>query len=419
MVLIMSRKKVFLLLVSLAVMTSLFAGFVLAQQQQGDTFKLAEIFETIEGFDVFEAYQKFPFLIDTLIYFLFFISIAMATLGQHFKGSGGKGVVIAAGLALSVGISFWAQKVGFKLGNLGPLAALIFALVIGIWIYRIVRGDKEAGAGIWISIIVIWVAFNMFFPQLVNTLQENKWGKLLLGVLTLLFIIALPMAAAQFFKGGGERGEESGRWGGLWPGGGKKGDGKGRDEKEEKEEEKKILEEEKKALGQTERERELMGKIINVDVKDLDTDTKLKQYLTNARNFVQAYLASPFSRAGIRSYDQFRRRKETLIPEIEKVLGIVRNREERDRRINEIINYNRILLNNILTILRSMGRSAATRAHQDMLLNVVREKFRPTSHVPIKDSLISTTGRAERITKIEKHLNEVILKQHKERRVAL
>ena len=69
----MSGKRVFLLLVSLAVMTSLFAGFVLAQQQQGDTFKLAEIFETIEGFDVFEAYQKFPFLIDTLIYFLFFI----------------------------------------------------------------------------------------------------------------------------------------------------------------------------------------------------------------------------------------------------------------------------------------------------------------------------------------------------------
>ena len=252
MVLNMDRKKVFLLLISL-VLTSLFASFVLAQQHQGDTFKLTEIFETIKGFDVFEAYQKFPFLIDTLIYFLFFISIAMATLGQHFKGNGGKGVVIAMGLALSVGISYWAKKVGFKLGNLGPLAALIFALVIGIWIYRIVRGENEAGAGIWISIIVIWVAFNMFFPQLVNTLQENKWGNMLLGVLTLLFIVALPMAATQFFKGSGERGrDEGGRWGGLWPGGGREPrtpeERRKKEEKEEEEEEKKEKEEEDKEV---------------------------------------------------------------------------------------------------------------------------------------------------------------------------
>ena len=88
MVLTMSKKKVFLLVTSLFVMVSLTASPVLAQQ--------------------WEFYDRFQPFIDVTIYFIFFLSIAQVTLGKHFKDSGGKGVVIAVGLALTAGMFIWA-----------------------------------------------------------------------------------------------------------------------------------------------------------------------------------------------------------------------------------------------------------------------------------------------------------------------
>ena len=420
MVLNMDRKKVFLLVVSLVLM-SLFTNFVLAQQQQGGTFKLADIFETIKGFDVFEAYQKFPFLIDTLIYFLFFISIAMATLGEHFKGSGGKGVVIAAGLALSVGLSFWAQKVGFKLGNLGPLAALIFALVIGIWIYRIVRGDKEAGAGIWISIIVIWVAFNMFFPQLVSTLQADKWGSLLLGVLTLLFIIALPMAATQFFKGsGGGGGEEGGRWKGLWPGGGRGEPRTPEERREEREREREEAEERKerteanKALGATKREREFVQQIINEDTGNLNTDTKIKRQLELIKEFINQYLKSKLPLGGI-GLGEYRRRKSLIIPKIQEIIDLMNHNHERYRKVNEILQKNREVLDFIHQHVAGAAGHSATR-----LQALLQSHIGHPRHLPVYD--LVKPGVAHRdiaAANALNYLNAHIVSRHNDKRTVI
>ena len=252
MVLNMDNKKVFLIFISLVFMINL-AAFVFAQE--GTDFSLVEIFETVRGFDVAEAYGTFPFLIDTIIYFILFISIAQVTLGKQFEGPGGKGVVIAVGLAMAVAISFWAKNVGFTLGNLGPLAGLILALIIGIKIYRLLRGNESVGSGIWISIIVLYIGAFMFFPEIITALQTSKAGRLGLAILNIAFIIALPMAIISLFRGGGGVGGGGvgggvgggTPWGGLWPGGGR-GRG-GRDQRDDDEKDDKEIEaEEKKEL---------------------------------------------------------------------------------------------------------------------------------------------------------------------------
>ena len=196
----MNNKKVILLFISLVFMINL-AAIVFAQEVTD--FSLVEIFETVRGFDVAEAYGTFPFLIDTIIYFILFISIAQVTLGKQFEGPGGRGVVIAVGLAMAVAISFWAKNVGFTLGNLGPLAGLILALIIGIKIYRLLRGNESVGSGIWISIIVLYIGAFMFFPEIITALQTSKAGRLGLAILNIAFIIALPMAIISLFRTGG------------------------------------------------------------------------------------------------------------------------------------------------------------------------------------------------------------------------
>ena len=199
----MNNKKVILLFISLVFMINL-AAIVFAQATpEGTDFSLVEIFETVRGFDVAEAYGTFPFLIDTIIYFILFISIAQVTLGKQFEGPGGRGVVIAVGLAMAVAISFWAKNVGFTLGNLGPLAGLILALIIGIKIYRLLRGNESVGSGIWISIIVLYIGAFMFFPEIITALQTSKAGRLGLAILNIAFIIALPMAIISLFRTGG------------------------------------------------------------------------------------------------------------------------------------------------------------------------------------------------------------------------
>jgi hypothetical protein len=232
----------------------------------------------------------------------------------------------------------------------------------------------------------------------------------LLAVVIILFFWNL----GQIFGIGGGGGSGSGGGFGDWLTGGGRDRDRDRDRDgdktdKEKREVKELEDEEKKALGQTERERELMGNIIDADMKDLDTDTKLKQYLQKLRNFVQQYLASKWSRAGIRSYDQFRRRKTLLINQIEEVLGVIKTREERDKKVNEIINYNKKLIDRIVKTLRGSAGYSRT-----ALKTALKQKLEP-DHIAIDTELFRRTGKAQRRADIENHLNDVIKKQHEER----
>ena len=119
--------------------------------------------------------------------------MAQVTLGKQYTGGGGKGIVIAVGLGLSISLSFWAQKNGFTLGSIGPLAFGLLAVVVGIWLFKLVRGNSGIGTGLWISIIAIFLALHILFQDVVLELQGNRLGNIALAILSILFIVAVIM----------------------------------------------------------------------------------------------------------------------------------------------------------------------------------------------------------------------------------
>ncbi|MFH0868243.1 MAG: hypothetical protein V1831_02935 [Candidatus Woesearchaeota archaeon] len=181
MVLIMDRKKVFLLLIFLVFMISLCAGIVLAADM---TIK-----EFIENLDFKRAYENYYMFIDTAFYFLFFLSIAKVTLGRHFEGtSGGNGVVIAVGLSLTVSVAYWAQKNGFMLVNIFPIAMAIMAALAIFWIWKAIKGGEMHG-----SLPIVLIITGVVLLVLFIFLRGRIAGKGLLYLFSFLFFIIICM----------------------------------------------------------------------------------------------------------------------------------------------------------------------------------------------------------------------------------
>ncbi|MCH8329450.1 MAG: hypothetical protein IIB81_03590, partial [Nanoarchaeota archaeon] len=188
----MSKKKVFLLVVSLVLM-SLSAG--VAYAAIGDS--LSDIFKDFSSPDV---YEKYYFLIDGIIYFLFFLSVTQVSLEKQFPGRSGKGIVIAAGLALTIGAVYWTQRTGFMLWDIFPFAIALVAIVFIIWIFRFMTGSEKGFSGILLVVIIGFIVFYVFFQDTVFSIDQNKTGRPLLDWLGILFFIVLVIFLFSRFK---------------------------------------------------------------------------------------------------------------------------------------------------------------------------------------------------------------------------
>ncbi len=181
------NKKLILLFIALSLLALIAQNIHAAE----DVFKFEDIFEPLKGLDIPAAYGKYPYLIDSIIYFIFFIGIAQLTLAQRFAGRGGKIVIIAFGVALSIAMSYWSKSVGFKLGSLGPLAATIFAVAAAILIWRLFHHQGTKLEAVWIGFLAVYLMVHMFFPQLITVFKANKYGNMAYGISHLLFIVAI------------------------------------------------------------------------------------------------------------------------------------------------------------------------------------------------------------------------------------
>ena len=238
--------KKLLILISVAIFISF-----LAPVHADDVFNLEDVIEPLKGFDVAGAYAKYPFVVDSVIYFIFFVGIAQLTLSKRFEGRGGKAVIIAFGVALSYSMAFWSANTGFTLARLGPLAAIILAIAFSIMIWRMfVHGEGNKSEAYWIGFIAVWIGLHMFLPaEIFTAIKENNIGAAVYGIGHILLIVAIVMTIVNFFKrsptsdqkaGGGLADDIGG--GGTTGGGG----GKTKEEKAEEAEEKKEAAEEEK-----------------------------------------------------------------------------------------------------------------------------------------------------------------------------
>lgn len=138
---------VFLLLILLLLSTSVLA-------QQGNIFE--DIFGPLfGGLDVNTFYSNYQSVIDFIIAFMVFLSIAQLTIKQKFPGRPGTAISVALAFALSFGFSYFLQQQGLALRDFGPIAFIVFLLVVGLALYRYFTHWGEGVPGVGALLFVV------------------------------------------------------------------------------------------------------------------------------------------------------------------------------------------------------------------------------------------------------------------------
>ena len=142
-------------------------------------------FTGLPGSRVFETV-----LPDLILSFAFFTSLVYAVLSKRFDHQrSAVGMSVAIGLALSVGLVWWENRMGLSIRNLGPIAIGFAVVVLAIVMYKAIGrvGGSWAGAGIALGVCIL-IAMIMGFdspidPQVIYSLMVVA---LIVGLLAFL-----------------------------------------------------------------------------------------------------------------------------------------------------------------------------------------------------------------------------------------
>ena len=129
--------------------------------------------------------------IDAVIFLLIFLGVGKSVFMDHFK-SGGKAVYVAVGLALTLGLMMWEERMNRSLiSELGPwgLAILVIVILAGCYIAALNLSERFTGRRKhWLAIaltVVFVTTLGVFFPDTQQVIFD-----ILLGIWNfILFII--------------------------------------------------------------------------------------------------------------------------------------------------------------------------------------------------------------------------------------
>lgn len=130
------------------------------------------------------------FLPDLVLSFAFFSSLVYAVLGKRFDHQrSAVGMSIAIGLALSVGLVWWENRMGLSIRNLGPIAIGFAVVVLAMVMYRAIGrvGGSWAGAGIAMGVsILIAMIMGLDLPIDPQVIYSLTVVTLIVGLLAFL-----------------------------------------------------------------------------------------------------------------------------------------------------------------------------------------------------------------------------------------
>ena len=133
-----------------------------------------------------QIYEEYSFLIDFLVFTAVFVSIAYITIGRQF---GHKGIAMAVGTVLALALSAMEPVWGFNLKSFGPLAAGVFILVLGSFIYGLIRHfDIDRMGAVAGAIVLIYFGMSLYTTSFIS------WFMARLPVLPLIMLVALLIA---------------------------------------------------------------------------------------------------------------------------------------------------------------------------------------------------------------------------------
>ncbi|MEA3514017.1 MAG: hypothetical protein U9R34_00915 [Nanoarchaeota archaeon] len=168
---------------------------------------LNKLLEPFFGLDIAGTYQSASQFIDFVLYLIFFISITRFTLASRFDAKTQKPISIIVGIALTIGMSFFGRRWGFSIGDLAPLAGLLFLVVLGMMFFKLLKdmGDSAPGAGAF-AFLLIFFSITAIVPGFYSWIIQKV--PFLEALLSIAVILAVFIAVRDMF--GFIRGNESG-----------------------------------------------------------------------------------------------------------------------------------------------------------------------------------------------------------------
>lgn len=184
----MDKKKLVLFLVVMV----LFSSSVIA-----DT-TLRDIFKPFFGWDIKGTYENAHEFIDFILYIFIFLYISRLAVGKRWEGKTAKSMAVILAIILSIGMSVFSQQYGFRVGDLGPLAALIFFGFVGIMAYKSLKdflGDFSGAAAI--SFLIVFFLIASVAPQFLQEIYNKV--PLLEGLISFMIVFAIIFAVKSIF----------------------------------------------------------------------------------------------------------------------------------------------------------------------------------------------------------------------------
>lgn len=128
----------------------------------------------LEAIDLPSLYARHTSLVDFFLYLALFNGVAQVAFVKRLEGRGGRLVAGAIGAALAIAMTGLEAAVGFSLLSLGPLAAGILLLLVGVGIYRTVRLLGAApGTAAMLSLTLVALGIRAGSPRLADLISSS------------------------------------------------------------------------------------------------------------------------------------------------------------------------------------------------------------------------------------------------------
>ena len=166
---------------------------------------LDPIFQSFRGTNLGQTYVNYAPFIDAIIYIWLFIAIAKKAMPEKMGGQ----VATALGIMLGISMCVFELTSKFNIGKLGPFAAIILFLVIGMFLYNLMKGfTGNTWAAMSVAFLIIYSVAKWIVPSLFDWMGQVGWLGSVLAIMFLVSIIGLIYGIFSLFKG-----IKSGEWG--------------------------------------------------------------------------------------------------------------------------------------------------------------------------------------------------------------